>query len=117
MQKPIHKPQRGEAIADADIRGSIPNIPFVNLHAVLSAKRPKFVLVTNLAMMLLLRRDIRADLLDVGLTYRKRTISTLPEEVAASSSLFLHPFDGPFFASSTKPALVTVRDRLQRMWT
>ena len=45
-------------------------------------------------MMLLLRPDISADLLDIRLTHRKRTVSSLPEEIPIGGSLFLHPFRG-----------------------
>ncbi len=45
-------------------------------------------------MMLFLGRDIRSNLLDIGSADGERAIATLPEEVAISRPLFLHPFRG-----------------------
>ena len=49
--------------------GSIPHIPLINLQPVLAAQRAEFILKRHLAVMLLLRREVFADLLDVGLAH------------------------------------------------
>ena len=108
-QRPTNKPAQGKRGTSAALgqqiknppspngakqfrAGSIPNVTFINFHAVLPAKRPEFVLKRYRAMMFLLRRNIGADLLDIRLTHRKRTITTLPVKVPVSRPLFLHPF-------------------------
>ena len=60
------KPQRG-----ATNRASIPHVSFINLHAMFPAKRPELILIRHPAMMLLLRCDLGADLVDVRLAHRK----------------------------------------------
>ena len=55
-----NKPQRG-----ATNRASIPDVSFINLHAMFPTKRTELILIRHLAMMLLLRRDVGLDLLDV----------------------------------------------------
>ena len=55
-----NKPQRG-----ATNHASIPHVSFINLHTMFPAERPELILIGHLAMMLLLRGNIGADLLDV----------------------------------------------------
>ena len=61
-----NKPQRG-----ATNRASIPHVSFINLHAMFPAKRTELILIRHPAMVLLLRRDICPDLLDIRLAHGK----------------------------------------------
>ncbi len=49
--------------------GSIPHIALINLQPVLAAQRAEFILKRHLAMVLLLRRNVFADLPDVRLAH------------------------------------------------
>ena len=69
----------------------------------LPTKRAELILERHLAMMLFLRRDIRADLLDIRLAYGERAVSTLPVEVAERRPLFLHPLRGTLLCLLHKP--------------
>ena len=61
-----NKPQRGAAN-----HASIPHVSFIYLDAMFPAKRTELILIRHPAMMLLLRRDIGPDLLDVRLAHGK----------------------------------------------
>lgn len=82
---PMHKsklePQRGGTNADAPDDGSVPNIPFINLHPMFPAKRTELILKRPSPVMLLLGRDISADCIDIRFTNGERAVSALPEEV------------------------------------
>ena len=60
--------------------GSIPHIPLVNLQPMLAAQRAEFILKRHLSVVLLLRRDVFADVPDVGLAHGERAVSALPEK-------------------------------------
>ncbi len=57
---------------------SIPNVSFIHLDAMLATQRSEFILKRQFPMMLLLRRDISADLLHVGLADGEYAVSALP---------------------------------------
>ena len=48
---------------------SVPHIPLIDLHAMLPAQRAKLILKRHLSMVLLLRRDVFADLPDFRLAH------------------------------------------------
>jgi len=63
----------------------------------LPAQRTELILKRNLAVMLLLRRDVFADLPDVRLAHGERAVSPLPEKIRIGRALLLHPHGGAVF--------------------
>jgi hypothetical protein len=71
---------------------SIPNIPLVELNAVLAQQITISLLKSSSAVTLLLRVNVLEHRLKLTWTHRKRAISALPREAAIPRTDSFHPF-------------------------
>jgi len=70
----------------------IPHVSFVDFNPMTAAYLAEFILKRHLSMVFLLVRNISFDLLNVGFTHGKDSISTLPLEMLQTGVPFLDPF-------------------------
>ena len=72
----------------------VPDVPLVELDAVLAEQLPVFLLKRPRAMVLLLRLDVLQHAVEVTRAYRKRAVAALPEKPAILSIKRFYPFRG-----------------------